>query len=173
MGIFKRKSRLNLPPIGNYPGWEGSDEAFLHAQRLVFETASELEIPWFQEALSKYMSFIATYKLKVNNEDFIFVSDKTMHMWDVFRNHMLHAEINGLWNENVRQEVFDLFVQEYSSLHPKYQPPRYEHLELAQLAFCSIERCLFEDKQILANATFEVVHILWCHYLSGHPNRRG
>lgn len=173
MGFFKRNSRNNLPPISNAPGWEGSDGALLHAQQIVYETARDLEISWFKDSLIKYMTFLSAYKIKVNNEDFIFVGDKTSQMWDTFRNYMMRPEINGRWNDDIRQCVFDLFVQEYSSMPPKYQPTKYEHLEMAQLAFLSIERCLLEDKQIVANAIFEVIHVLWCHHLSGNPNRRG
>jgi len=171
MGIFGRKAKLKLPEISNEPGWEGSDEAILLAQQIVYETATKLEIPWFKEALKKYMTFLSEQRKKVSDEDFIFVQNQTVRLWDIFRNHMMSPEVGGRWSAEVRGELFELFSKEYSHGPHRYQPPGLEQFDLAQLACLSLETCLMEDKQILANAIFEVIEVLWCHYLDGHPKR--
>lgn len=172
MGIFRPK-KYELPNTSLEPGWEGSDEALLLAQQIVFQTATDLEISWFQEALKKYMAFLGTKKKKVTDDDFVFIQQHLGTMWDLFRLYMLRPEVGGKWSSIVRDELHDLFLQEYSTLPLEYQPPKLEGFDLALLACASLERCLLEDRQILANAVFEVIDILWCHYLRDNPNRRG
>jgi len=171
MGIFGRK-KLRLPKISTEPGWEGSDEALLLAQQVVFQAATDLQIPWFQEALKKYLSFLSENKLKVTNDDFEYIQNNVARMWDLFRTHMLSPEVGGRWSQEIQDELFDLFTREYSNAPLRYQPPLLEHFDLAQLACLSLQRCLIEDKQVLANAIFEVIDILWCHYLHNHPKRK-
>jgi hypothetical protein len=171
MGIFSRKAKFKLPEISNEPGWEGSDEALLLAQQIVYETATKLEIPWFKEALKKYMIFLSEQRMKVSDEDFVFVQRQTTHLWDVFRNYMMLPEVGGRWSSEIRGDLFDLLTKEFTQVPHRYQPPTLEQFDLAQLSCLSLETCLLEDKQILANAIFEVIEVLWCHHLDGHPKR--
>lgn len=172
MALFRRKDN-KLPEISMEPGWEGSDEAFLMAQEIVFQTATDLELSWFQDSLKKYLGFLSTNKQKVTDEDFVYIQQHLQAMWDLFRLYMLRPEVSGKWSSEIRNELHDLFVQKYTSGPLKYQPPKLEGFDLALLACISLERCLLEDKQMLANAVFEVIDILWCHYLRDNPNRKG
>ena len=67
MGIFEKKQKHRLPEISNEPGWEGSDEAYLLASNIVFETANRLEISWFQPALKKYLAYLGKNGIKVRD----------------------------------------------------------------------------------------------------------
>jgi hypothetical protein len=171
MGIFSRKGNTKLPKVRNEPGWEGSDDAIFLAQVIVCETATKLETRWFQEALKKYLTFLNSQNKKVSDEDFVFVQSQTVRMWDLFRNYMMSPEVNGRWSSEVREALFKLLAEEYLRVPLKYQPLELEEFDLAQIACLSLERCLMEDKQILSNAIFEAIEILWCHHLNGHPKR--
>lgn len=173
MGIFSRKPKYKLPAISNEPGWEGSDEAYLLASNVVFGVANELEIAWFQRALKKYLEFLKVEKIKVNDEDFIFVQSQTGKNWDLFRNYMMSPEVNGAWNSDVLQGLFKVLSDSASHVPHKYQPPELEQFDKAQLTCLSLQQCLIEDAQILSNAVFEVVEVIWCHHLDGHPRRFG
>lgn len=172
MGIFGKKQKYQLPKISHEPGWEGSDEAYLLASNIVFETANRLEISWFQPALKRYLAYLATNKTKVSDEDITFIQFQTSTVWDLFRNFMMSPDVNGRWSSEVRSELFDLFVDAASQTSPRYQPPNSEQFDKAQLTCLSLEICLMDDKQILANAIFEVVEVIWCHYLDENPKRR-
>ena len=172
MGIFGKKQKYQLPEISNDPGWEGSDEAYLLASNIVFETANRLEISWFQPALKRYLAYLAKNKIKVSDEDLTFVQLQTSRNWDLFRNCMMSPEVSGRWSPEVRSELFDLFVDAASHTPHRYQPPHLEQFDKAQLACLSLETCLMDNKQILANAIFEVVEVIWCHHLDENPQRR-
>ena len=172
MGLFGKRKH-HLPEIGTEPGWEGSDEALLLAQQIVFQAATDLEISWFQESLRKYLDYLGSNKQKVTDEDFTYLQQHIGMMWDEFRMYMLQPKVGGGWSVEVKNNLYDLFVARYSSGPIRYQPPRLEGFDLALLACTSLERCLIEDKQLLANAIFEVIDILWCHYLRDNPDRKG
>lgn len=171
MGIFGRKEKYKLPEISNEPGWEGSDEAFLLASNIVFETANKLEIFWFQRALKRYLGYLAINRIKVSHEDFGYVQTQTSRVWDIFRNYMVSSEVNGRWSPEIRANLQDLLVDAARNTSHAYQPPNLEHFDKAQLTSLSLEICLKEDKQILANAIIEVVEVIWCHHLDENPKR--
>jgi hypothetical protein len=172
MRIFGKRQKHQLPEISNEPGWEGSDEAYLLASNIVFETANSLEISWFQPALKRYLAYLAKNKIKVSNEDFMFVQLQTSRVWDLFRTYMMSPEVSGRWSSEVRSELFNLFVDAASQAPHRYQAPHLEQFDKAQLTCLSLETCLADNKQILANAILEVVEVIWCHHLDKNPNRR-
>ena len=172
MGIFGKKQKHQLPEISNEPGWEGSDEAYLLASNIVFETANRLEISWFQPALKKYLAYLGKNGIKVRDEDLTFIQLQTSKIWDLFRTYMMSPDISGVWNSEVRAGLFDLLVDAASNTPHRYQPPNLEQFDKAQLTCLSLEICLMDNKQILANAIFEVVEVIWCHHLDKNPNRR-
>jgi hypothetical protein len=172
MGIFGKKQKYLLPEISNEPGWESSDEAYLLASNIVFETANKLEILWFQPALKRYLAFLAKNKIKVSDKDLTFVQLQTSRVWDLFRTYMMSPEVAGRWSPQARSALFDLFVDAASHTPNRYQPPNLEQFDKAQLTCLSLEICLTENKQILANAIFEVVEVIWCHHLDENPKRR-
>ena len=171
MGYFRRKQKYQLPEISNEPGWEGSDEAYLLASNIVFEMANKLEIPWFKPALKRYLSNLAKNKTKVRDEDLSFIQLQTSKVWDLFRTYMMSPEVNGRWSSEARSELSDLFADAASHAPYRYQPPNLEQFDKAQLTCLSLEVCLVDDKQILANAIFEVVEVIWCHHLDENPRR--
>ena len=173
MGIFGKKQKYKLPEISYEPGWEGSDEAFLLASNIVFETANRLEISWFQRALKRYLDYLEKNRIKVSDEDFGYVQVQTSRVWDIFRNYMMSPEVSGRWSSEIRSNLFDLLVHAASHTTHRYQPPNLEQFDKAQLTCLSLEICLMEDKQILANAIIEVVEVLWCHHLDENPKRLG
>jgi hypothetical protein len=63
-------------------------------------------------------------------------------------------------------------VDAASHVPHRYQPPNLEQFDKAQLTCISLEICLMENKQVLANAIFEVVEVIWCHHLEEIPQRR-
>jgi len=172
MGIFGKKRNNQLPEISNEPCWEGSDEAYLLASKIVFETANRLEISWFEPALRRYLAYLAKYRTKVSDDDVTFIEHQTSKVWDLFRNFMMSPDINGRWSSEVRAELFDLLVDVASQTSPRYQPQNSEQFDKAQLTCLSLEVCLMDNKQILANAIFEVVEVIWCHHLDENPKRR-
>ena len=172
MGIFGKKQKYQLPEISNEPGWEASDEAYLLASNIVFETANKLEISWFQPALKRYLAYLAKNRIKVRDEDLTFIQLQTSRNWDLFRTYMMSPEVSGRWSPEVRSELFDLFVDAASHAPRRYQPSNLEQFDKAQLTCLSLEICLMDNKQILANAIFEVVEVIWCHHLDEIPQRR-
>jgi hypothetical protein len=172
MGIFRKKQTYQLPEISNEPGWEGSDEAYLLASNIVFETANKLEIPWFKPALRRYLAYLAKNKVKVSEEDLTYIQIQTSKNWDLFRNYMMSPAVSGRWNSEVRSGLFELLADAASHTPYRYQPPDLEHFDKAQITCLSLEACLRDEKQILANAIFEVVEVIWCHYLDVKPKRR-
>ena len=85
---------------------------------------------------------------------------------------MMSPDINGAWNSEVRSGLFDLLVDAANTTPHRYQPPNLEQFDKAQLTCLSLEICLMDNKQILANAIFEVVEVIWCHHLEENLQRR-
>jgi hypothetical protein len=64
MGIFNKK--LKLPPIENYPGYEATDEAFLHAQTLVLDVLKFQDYPkWSVTGQNGLNNYLIEYQKKV------------------------------------------------------------------------------------------------------------
>lgn len=161
MGIFSNK--LRLPRRSAAPGWEGSDEAFLMAKKIVLSVGIGLRIDWIELANSNYLAFVRANKIKANDKDYQFVSLKTGQLWDVFRKYMMSAEVSGSWNYEIKVKLGGKLTNVFRDAPARYKPKSLEAPELALLATSSLEKCLLEDKQILSNAVFEAILVLWCH----------
>ena len=160
MGIFRNKS--GLPRRSATPGWEGSDEAFLMAKKIVLGVGRDLNIDWIESANSNYLVFVRANRIKANDQDYQFVSLKTPQLWDAFRNYMMSA-VGGSWNDEVKLKLGGKLTTVFRDAPARYKPKSLEAQGLALLATDSLEKCLLEDKQLLSNAVFEAILVLWCH----------
>ena len=161
MGIFGSKS--GLPRRSATPGWEGSDEAFLLAKKMVLGVGRDLKVDWIESANSNLMAFVKENRIKASDKDYQFVSLKTEQLWDVFREYMMSAEVGGSWNYQVKVNLGGRLTNVFRDARGKNKPKGLEAVELALLATSSLEKCFFEDKQLLSNAIFESIVVLWCH----------
>ena len=161
MGIFSSKS--GLPKRSAAPGWEGSDEAFLMAKKIVLEVGRDLGIDWIESANSNYLAFVRENNLKANDKEYKFIASKTEQLWDVFRKYMMSSEVSGSWSYEIETKLVGKLTKVFSEAPARYKPKKLQAAELALLATSSLEKCLFEDKQLLSNAVFESILVFWCH----------
>ena len=161
MGIFGNKS--GLPRRSSESGWEGSDEAFLMAKKIVLAVGRDLRIDWIESANSNYLAFVREHKLKASDQDYQFVSLKTVQLWDVFRKFMMSDGVNGAWNNEIEVKLAGKLTNVFRDAPARYKPKSLEAPELALLSTTSLEVCLVRDQQLLSNAVFEAVLVLWCH----------
>lgn len=161
MGIFSNKS--GLPRRSSTPGWEGSDEAFLMAKQIVLGVGRNLSIDWIDSANNNYLVFVREYQLKANDKDYSFVAQKTPQLWDTFRKFMMTSGVSGTWNREIEVELAGRLSNVFRDAPARYKPKSAEASELALLATSSLEKCLLSNKQLLSNAVFEAILVLWCH----------
>jgi hypothetical protein len=157
------KKRVALPAESNNPGWEASDEAFLLAQEIVLSAAVDLDIEWFSDSLNNFLRFAKNNKKKVTDRDYRFLVSKTSDLWDAFRIFMMSDEVSGKWNAKIRADLKAVLLEEFTDADAEYQLENSEEFEFAELAIQSLGIALKEDKQILSNAIFENIVILWIH----------
>ena len=161
MGIFGTKS--GLPRRSATPGWEGSDEAFLLAKKMVLSVGRDLKVDWLESANSNYLAFVRENNLKANDNDYQFVAVKTTELWDAFREYMMSADVNGSWDYQIKTNLGRKLSNIFSDTQGRNKPQGLEALELELLMTNSLEKCLRENKQLLSNAVFEATLVLWCH----------
>jgi hypothetical protein len=156
--------KSQLPEIVDEFGWEGSVGAYRHAQVIVLEIAEEFELEWPNRAFKKYLKFNHRTGLKVNDLDFNFVTVKTSQIWDLFRNYLLSENVNGKWNDETIIPLSRILEAEYDKNPIPYKTNIVDRNRLVVLTLMSLDKCVQEDKQIVANAVIEFIQILWCHH---------
>jgi hypothetical protein len=145
------------------PGWEGSDEAFLMAKGIVLDVGRNLNIDWIESANSNYLAFVRAYQIKASDDDYQFIATKTEQLWDTFRNFMMTPEVSGNWNRTIEIKLSGKLSSIFRDAPARHKPEVLQAPELAILATDCLGKCLIEDKQLLSNAVFEAILVLWCH----------
>ena len=170
MGLFNKK--LKIPPIENYPGYEATDEAFLHAQRLVLDVLKFQDYPeWAVSGQQGFNNYLTQFQKKVSDADFEFLTKSMQTIWDTFRRYLLNPKISGTWNSETSAEVYKIFTSIFSTFPKKYKPSGAEWVEAAGTLHLCFDVALKSDKQILAQPIIENVLIIWLHYCLSLENR--
>jgi len=163
MGIFSKKS--NLPPIENYPGYEATDEAFLHAQTLVLDVLKFQDYPkWSVTGQNGLNNYLIEYQKKIPDADFGFLVENMQMIWDKFSRYLLSPEISGAWTKESSTEVYKIFASIFSTFPKKYKPVGADWVAAAGTLHICFDVALNSDKQILAQPIIENVLIIWLHY---------
>jgi hypothetical protein len=163
MGIFSNKQKLL--PIGNYPGYEASDSAFANARLTVLEVIkSGGTSQWAVIGEAEFIDYLSTTKKKLPDREFSFISIQKDLIWDSFSGFLMKPEINGAWNQNIYQEIFEIFISKFSQMPDEYKLNGSNWIDAAGLTLNSLDRALKSGRQILAQPIIEYVLIIWLHY---------
>jgi hypothetical protein len=163
MKFFKKK--FKLPPIQNYPGYEATDEAFLHAQTLVLDVLKFQDYPkWGVTGQNGLNNYLIEYKKKVPDADFGFVVVNMQMIWNSFSRYLLSPEISGAWTKESSSEVYKIFASIFSTFPQKYKPAGADWVAAAGTLHICFDVALNSDKQILAQPIIENLLIIWLHY---------
>jgi hypothetical protein len=166
MAWDERSEKFRLGPVRNEPGYEGSDQAIAHAHQIVVAAASELRADWMIDGITSLAEWITIHPtLKCTDDDFVFLGSVVGELWDTFRYFELSLEKQGDWTSTVKSNLGKVLSNKFSNFPDGYKPSSLQSQQIADLSILSLDRCLQEDKEILGNAVFEIVMLIWCHYL--------
>lgn len=163
MSLFSKKQKLS--PIGNYSGYEASDSAFTNARATVLEVMkSEGPPEWAVVGEMKFIEYLTATKKKLPDKEFKFVSTQKDVIWDSFSGFLLKPEINGVWNQQIYQQVLEILISKFSQMPKEYKPEESTWIDAAGVTLNSLDRALKTDRQILAQPIIEYILIIWLHY---------
>ena len=163
MSLFSKRQKL--PPIGNYPGYEASDSAFANARATVLEVIkSEGPSEWAMVGETKFIDYLTATKKKLPDKEFQFISTQKDVIWDSFSGYLMKPEINGAWNPQIYQQIFEILVSKFSQMPREYKPEGSTWVDAAGLTLNSLDRALKTNRQILAQPIIEYILIIWLHY---------
>ena len=163
MSLFSKSQKL--PPIGNYPGYEASDSAFANARATVLEVIkSEGPSEWAMVGETKFIDYLTATKKKLRDKEFQFISTQKDVIWDSFSGYLMKPEINGAWNPQIYQQIFEILVSKFSQMPREYKPEGSTWVDAAGLTLNSLDRALKTNRQILAQPIIEYILIIWLHY---------
>ena len=163
MGIFRKKQQL--PPIGNYPGYEASDSAFGNARATVLEVVkSGGTSEWAIIGDAEFIKYLAATKKKLPDREFNFISTQKDLIWDSFSSFLMKPENYGTWNQHIYQEVLEIFISKFSQMPDEYKPKESTWIDAAGLTLNSLDRALKDGHQILAQSIIEYILVIWLHY---------
>ncbi len=145
--------------------YAGSDQAFMEAIEIATELARRSNYTWVEEAFQKHLECLAQTGNKVKDEDFLFVSQRLPILWSDFQvNARLENAISN-YTPETGFRLASIFVKEFEAFPTQYVGPDKERANVAALLSGCVRICILE-KPYLMNTMFEVVLILWCHFLN-------
>lgn len=162
--ITKRES-LNLPYI-DAPGYEASEQALVLAQVTVYKAILQLETPkWAFKGDKQFRKFLKKYDQKLPEYDFYFLEEYMPRFWDSFRFILLRPDNMGSFQPVVTEELRSEFIKIFMDMPSKLRVKDGTELAATNLMLQALQICLDENKPLLANPVFEVVLLIWYHYV--------
>ena len=159
------RERLNLP-YAEYPGYEGSDQALLLAQVTVYKAILQLDTPiWAVKGDKQFRKYLRKLNQKVPDYDFDFLEEFIPRFWNSFRFILLRPDNMGRMQPEVTEELRSEFISIFMDMPDKFRVKDGTELAAANLMLQALEICLEENRQLLANPIFEVVLLIWYHYV--------
>ena len=163
MGLFSKKQKL--PSIGNYSGYEASDSAFANARATVLEVIkSGGPSEWAVKGDTKFIEYLTMTKKKLPDKEFNFISTQKDVIWDSFSSFLMKPEINGAWNPQIYQQIYEILISKFSQMPDEFKPKGSTWIDAAGLTLDSLDAALKTDRQILAQPIIEYILIIWLHY---------
>ncbi len=146
-------------------GYEGSNNAFMLAQMFVYKSVLDLGVPaWAFKGDEKFRKYALKFNQKVPSYDFDFIIEYTEVFWDTFRFTLMQSENVGKLSPEVLGEMKTRFVELFNQMPSKFRVKDRKEEAAADLMIHSLAHCLRNEKQLVANAIFEYVLLVWYHY---------
>jgi hypothetical protein len=147
-------------------GFEGSEQALLLAQITVYKAILELNTPsWAVKGDKHFRKYFKKTNQKLPDYDFYFLGEYLPQFWDSFRFIIMRPDNSGSMKPIVVEELRSEFINIFMNLPDKLRVKNGTELAAVNLMLEALHICLSEDKQLLANPIFEVVLLIWYHYV--------
>lgn len=164
--IASRKSRGIQ--YENYLGFEGTERALALAQIKVYEAIVNLNSPrWAVKGDRHFRKYFKKFQLKVPHYDFFFIEEYLPAFWDSFRFILLKPENTQALRPNEIGQLKTEFIGLFQKMPDKFRDKNGAESDAVELMLEALKLCLESNNQLLANPIFEIVLLIWYHYV--HP----
>lgn len=163
--MIKARERLEVS-YSDQPDFEGSDQALFLAQITVYKAILKLGTPkWAVKGDKQFRKFFKKFKQKVPDYDFYLLSEYMPRFWDAFRFILLRPDNVGRLDPVVVEELRSEFINVFMDLPEKFRVNDGTELAATNLMIEALQVCLDEEQQLLAQPIFEVVLLIWYHFV--------
>ena len=163
--MIAARDRLGIS-YSEYPGFEGTDQALLLAQVTVYKSIIRLDTPkWAMKGDRQFRKYLKKFGQKVPDFDFYYLEEFLPKLWNVFRFILLRPDNQGRLDPAVQEELRSEFIKIFMEMPTKLRVNDGTELAAANLLIEALQMALEEDRQLLANPIFEVVLLIWYHYV--------
>jgi hypothetical protein len=163
--MIEVRERLKIP-YSEEIGFEGSDQALLLAQIAVYKAILELDTPsWAVKGDKQFRKYFKKTNQKLPDYDFYFLEEYLGQFWDTFRFILMRPDNSGSFKPVVVEELRSEFINIFMNMPDKLRVKNGTELAAVNLMLQALQICLSEDKQLLANPIFEVILLIWYHFV--------
>jgi hypothetical protein len=163
--MIEVRERLQVP-YTEAKGFEGSDQALLLAQVTVYKAILELDTPsWAVKGDKHSRKYFKKTNQKLPDYDFYLLEEYLPLLWDTFRFILLRPDNVGSFNPIVVEELRSEFIKIFMKMPDKLRVQNGTELAAVNLMLEALHICLSEDKQLLASPIFEIVLLIWYHFV--------
>jgi len=132
----------------------------------VYKAILELDTPsWAVKGDKHFRKYFKKLNQKLPDYDFYILEEYMPRFWDAFRFILLRPDNLGSFNPVVVEELRSEFIKIFMEMPEKLGDKNGTELAAANLMLQALQICLNEDQQLLANPIFEVVLLIWYHYV--------
>ncbi len=163
--MIQERERLQVS-YSDEIGFEGSDQALFLAQITVYKAILELETPnWAVKGDKQFRKYFRKTNQKLPDYDFYFLEDFLPQFWDSFRFILMRPDNSGSFKPVVIEELRSEFINIFMNMPDKLRVKNGTELAAVNLMLEALQLCLSEDKQLLAAPIFEVILLIWYHFV--------